>query len=259
MNNIYELAANCEKQNQAAALCIITSTKGSTPRKAGAKMLVYENGQIAGTIGGGALEQEIITVALSAIESGRTVLYDQALAAGPNMACGGAVQIYVEPIGQRFELFIFGAGHIGSKLAQQATALNFAVTLIDERKELFAESTANNYKAIAENYNTAFEKLKFTNRTFIASTSHLHEYDRDIVAYCAKQAHAYLGMIGSKRKIATARKIYLEQKILSDAEMDQIDWPMGVAIECQTPDEIVISILAKLIDVRGKLTKAADA
>lgn len=171
------------------------------------------------------------------------------------MCCGGVLQVYIEPVGKRFSLYIFGAGHIGACLAIEASKLGFTVTLIDERPEMFKGVSIEGINQINKNHREAFDELVFNNQTFVASISHLHEYDREIVAHCARQPHAYLGMIGSQRKIAKARQVFLDLKLLTNEEMEAIDWPMGIPIECQSPEEIVISILAKLIDVRGKMMK----
>jgi xanthine dehydrogenase accessory factor len=256
MASIYKKLVECEESGREAALCIITETNGSTPRKAGSKMLVYANGSIYGSIGGGNLEHKVISDALHVIESGKPQHFNHNLTNDHEMSCGGNVQIYIEPLGKKFRLHIFGAGHIGSGLAVQAKKLGFTVTLIDERPEVFSSAPPDeNIAQIRKNHKEAFEELIFDDRTFIASISHLHAYDREIVAHCALQPHAYLGMIGSQRKIAKARQIFLEQNLLTNEEMDAIDWPMGIPIECQTPEEIIISILAKLIDVRGKIMK----
>lgn len=218
-------------------------------------MLVFLDGSIEGTIGGGNLENQVIKDALQVMAQGTPTLFDHKLSLDHGMGCGGEVQVFIEPIGQSYQLFVFGAGHIGATLARQAHNLGFRVTLIDERTEIMQEVKLEGVTKINKNYNDAFKELLFNKRTFITSMSHLHGYDRDIVAYCAHQPHAYLGMIGSARKIATARKFFTENNLLTNEEMDAIDWPMGLPIKCQTPDEIVISILAKLIDVRGKLMK----
>lgn len=255
MESIYKKIAECEQSGTQAALCIITQTKGSTPRKQGSKMLVYADGSVFGSIGGGNLEHKVIQDALIVLKEGKAKLFDHNLTSDHDMGCGGTVQVYLEPIGNKFRLYIFGAGHIGAGLALQAHRLGFSVSLIDERPEIFNSVQSDGINCINKNHKIAFGELLFDDRTFVTSISHLHEYDREIVAYCVRQPHAYIGMIGSKRKIATARQIFTEQNLLTEPEMNAIDWPMGIPIECQTPEEIVISILAKLIDVRGKMIK----
>ncbi len=253
MKSIYKTLAECEAENKNAALCIIISTKGSTPRKAGSKMLVYEDGSIFGSVGGGALEMQVIEDAKKIIKSGIPQVFNHNLTTDHKMSCGGTAQIYIEALSKHFKLFVFGGGHIGNRLAKMANSFNFNVTLIDERAEVLEHFDDDSIKLVNLNYKDAFPVLDFDENCFIASVSHLHGYDRDIVAHCAKVPHTYLGMIGSKRKIDTARKMFIENNLLTEQEMSKIDWPMGVPISCQTPDEIVISIMAKLIDVRGKL------
>ncbi|MCF8371463.1 MAG: XdhC family protein [Bacteroidales bacterium] len=255
MESIYQKIAECEQSGKETALCIITQTKGSTPRKQGSKMLVYTDGSVFGSIGGGNLEHKVIQDALGVLKEGKAKLFDHNLTSDHDMSCGGTVQVYIEPIGRKFRLHIFGAGHIGAGLAIQASRLGFTVTLIDERPEVLGSNHSDGIARINKNHKLAFEELAYDDHTFITSISHLHEYDREIVAHCARQPHAYLGMIGSQRKIAKARQIFTEQNLLTETEMNAIDWPMGIPIECQTPEEIVISILAKLIDVRGKMMK----
>jgi xanthine dehydrogenase accessory factor len=218
-------------------------------------MLVYLNGSVFGSIGGGNIEHKVIQDAILILQNGKPQLFDHSLIEDHNMGCGGTVQVYIEPIGRKFRLYIFGAGHIGAGLAVQAQRLGFSITLIDERPEVFVSPPLDGIPRINKNHKLAFDELIFDDRTFITSISHLHEYDRDIVAHCARQPHAYLGMIGSKRKIETARQFFSEKNLLTEKEMNDIDWPLGIPIECQTPEEIVISILAKLIDVRGKMMK----
>ena len=253
MESLYQKLADSERENKAAALCIIISTTGSTPRKPGSKMIVYNDGSIYGSVGGGNLELQVINDAQTVMVNGQPELFNHSLLSDHSMSCGGTAQIYIEPLSQLYNLFIFGAGHIGSRLAKMAVKFNFNVTLIDERTDVLNLFDDDSVKLINKNYADAFAELDFDTNCFIASVSHLHGYDRDIVAHCSHVPHAYLGMIGSTRKIATAKQMFRDNNTLTEQEMDAVDWPMGISISCQTPDEIVISIIAKLIDVRGKI------
>lgn len=252
--DIYQKITELKSQNIDMALCTVIASKGSTPRKAGSKMIVTCNGDIFGTIGGGLTEQKTKEAALEVIKQNKPVVFSFALNEKNDMLCGGLMDIFIEPVETKMRLYIFGAGHIGQKLAPLAYQLGFDVTVIDEREGIFEGFDQSiNITHVNKNYKVFFSDMVFDNKTFIAAISHLHDYDRDIIAYCAKQKFAYLGMIGSKRKIAKSKELYLANNILSEDEMAVIDWPMGVEISCQTPDEIAVSILAKLIDVRGKI------
>ncbi|MCH8318066.1 MAG: XdhC family protein, partial [Bacteroidetes bacterium] len=241
--------------DQKAALCTVVNTKGSTPRKQGAKMLVMEDGKIFGTIGGGTLEQKVIENAIEVIKKKRAATFTHALVHDHGMCCGGTVEIFIEPIMNRKKLYIFGAGHIGKSLGKFAKELDFNVSLIDERDDVFNGWDVRGYNVIHKKHKRAFKELTFDENAFITVITHNHAYDREIIAHCNKQPHAYLGMIGSLRKVEIAKKTFRAGKILTEKEMKDIDWPMGVAIDVQTPEEIAISILAKLIDVRSKMNK----
>lgn len=275
MQSIYQSIAEIENSTQKAVLCVITHTKGSVPRKAGSKMLVLEDGKIIGTIGGGSLEKKVIEDALEVLKIQKPSTFTHALVQDHGMCCGGTVEIYIEPIVNKKKLYIFGGGHIGKALTQFAQQLNFMVTVIDERLEIIKElqiassvpspkgevqpvhrsnsiGGGEGLKTINLYHHSAFQELKFDEQTFVCVITHNHAYDREIVAYCAKQPHLYLGMIGSKRKVEVAKKLFREGNILTEEEMNQIDWPMGIPIKAQTPEEIAVAILAKLIDVRNQ-------
>ena len=256
MVEIYQKIADVSNNGREAAVCTIINTKGSTPRKQGAKMLVYESGSIEGTIGGGALENQVIIDALEIIKSREPSIFTHSLLNEHGMCCGGKVDIYIEPVVKKLNLIIFGAGHIGKSLAKLASHLDFSITLVDERADMTEDLEKEGYNLITKNYRRAFPDLSFSESTFITVVTHDHADDRNIVAYCAKQPHAYLGMIGSIRKVEMAKKIFLAGDILTEKEMISIDWPMGIDIKVQTPQEIAVSILAKLIDVRSTIKVA---
>ena len=245
--------AELEKSGDEAAICTIVNTTGSTPRKVGAKMLVYGDGSIYGTIGGGTLEMKVMKDALSAMRSGKSKIFEHALVQDHGMCCGGSVDVFIEPLVKKKKLYIFGAGHIGKALAKFACDLDFAVTVIDERKGSFNKWESNGVALVQGKHRSAIKNVDFDENTFIAVVTHKHSYDREIVALCAKQPHAYLGMIGSDRKVAMAKKVYTAAGSPSKKQIADIDWPMGLDIKVETPEEIAISILAKMIDVRAKL------
>ena len=254
MDSIYKKINEAEEANLNIVLATIISAKGSTPRKAGAKMIIYENGNTFGTIGGGALEKKTIENAPHILKTRTPEALSFKLDTDLNMGCGGCIDVFLEPIIGKINLLIFGAVHIGTVLAEMAIKLNFAVTLIDEREGIFDKINTQNYSIIHCPYEEAIQKAKTNNASFITIMTHAHNTDQLITGAFAKKDFAYLGMIGSVKKIAKFKKYYTEHKILTQQQMDKIDWPMGISISCQTPEEIAVSILAKLIDVRGKQT-----
>jgi len=253
MQSIFEKISEIENSTQLAVLCTVVNTKGSTPQKAGAKMIVCDSGKIFGTIGGGSLEKKVIENALTVIQKKKPAIFSHALVHDHGMCCGGTVEIFIEPIVNKKKLYIFGAGHIGKALAKFSSELDFGVTLVDERDDAFDNLKIKGCSLINKKHKRATKELDFDKNTFVCVITHNHAYDREIVSYCAKQPHAYLGMIGSERKVEVAKKTFKAGNILSLKEMKNIDWPMGVNIKVQSPEEIAIAILAKLIDVRSRL------
>lgn len=249
MSSIYEKIIEAINSRQVCALCTIVKTEGSTPRKAGSKMLVYSDSRIEGSIGGGALESECIKNALTILKSNKSQLFVHQLEKDHQMSCGGFVEIFIEPLNVQKKLYIFGGGHVGKALSEFAHKLNFQVTVIDSRKEIIDSYTNQNIETLTTDIKSAFEILPFDEHVFICTATHEHTGDREVIMNALTKKHCYLGMIGSVRKVAKTKQILLE-KGFSDIEINTIDMPMGIAIKCETPEEIAISILAKIIDVR---------
>lgn len=249
MKSIYEKIAEAGQEN--IAFCTIINTKGSTPRKVGAKMIVYENGKIFGTIGGGELEKDVIKNALNVINECTPKMYKHDLLHQHNMCCGGTVEIFIEPIMKKKRLYIFGAGHTGQALATYASNLGFMVVLIDSRKEYIDECILPDVSKLNLPYQQALQALPFDENTMICIMTHSHPIDRDILLYCLKKPYIYLGMIGSRRKVEMTKKMFLENLGIFPEELERVDMPMGIDIGAEGPEEIALSIMAKLISVKN--------
>ncbi len=214
-------------------------------------MIVFEEGTIEGTIGGGSLELKVMEDALKIIAQNfpQKFIYD--LGDDLSMHCGGVAEVYIEPIVPDLNLYIFGAGHVGKALAKYAGDFGFHVTFIDNRKEMTDNLNLHQINLIEEDYINAAHKLQFYNNDFIVIVTPKHAFDEAVLAICAKKTFAYLGMIGSKTKVALARKRLMEEKILTHHELEKVNMPIGIQFNAQTPEEIAISILAKLIDTKN--------
>jgi xanthine dehydrogenase accessory factor len=251
MQRIFEKAEEISQGQQPAALCIVIDTQGSTPRKQGAKMIVYADGSIYGSIGGGSIEYEVAEMAVKQIALGKPAKVSFNLGMDLGMHCGGNMEVYIEPLNKLQKLFIFGAGHIGKSLAGFARELGFSVTLFDPREGIFQDDAFTGFKILNQDYFQAIEEATFDNNTYVVIVTPKHVFDEDILAAVARKPHAYIGMIGSIRKVDLLKKRFLEQKILLQEELDNVDMPIGLKFKAETPQEIAISILAKLIDIRN--------
>lgn len=215
-------------------------------------MIVYENGKIDGTIGGGALEKLVIEQAQDVLKNNTSKIVIHNLVKDLAMCCGGTVELFIEPIMNKKKLYIFGLGHIGKALSKFAVDLDFNVTVIDDRYDAFDNFDVPDCTIIKDHHATAIEKSVFDEHTFVVILTHDHQYDREILALTSKKQHQYIGMIGSERKVEIAKKNMIAFNIMDAEEIKEIDMPIGLDIEAITPQEIAISILAKLIDVRNK-------
>ena len=251
MKTIYQEIANIENSNKPAALCIVTSTQGSSPRKAGSKMIVFEDGTIIGTIGGGSIEKEVIDEAQKVIKNKTPFYREYKLKDDVGMNCGGGMEVYIEPISQQEKLIVFGAGHISRTLSKFAVELGFRITVVDERPNIMNDVCFDNCEKLNINFDEAVEKIAFDDNTYIVILTHKHLNDAEVLKLVCKRKHIYLGMIGSKVKVAEIKKDFINKKILSEEEFNLIDTPIGIKLAANTPQEIAVCIVAKLIDVRN--------
>ena len=255
-NDIWEKIQEIRSTRKKAVLCIVVQARGSTPRKEGAKLLVTEDGEFIGTVGGGNLEYQVIERAKELLKGGGPQLISFNLKNDLQMACGGQVNVYLEPILPPFQLIIFGGGHVGQALARFTREFDFDTVVVDPRKEVLNSwKLKENIKFVHNDYIQAIESLKLDTRTFVCSMTYGHEYDLQIAARCLKEDLAYLGVLASRNKARKFATALVEDYGYSHEQVAKIDMPMGLDMQCETPDEIAISILAKLIDVKNKLSQ----
>jgi xanthine dehydrogenase accessory factor len=237
----------------AGVLCTVVGADGSTPRDLGASMWVRPDGSIAGTIGGGPLEYAVIGKALAALKSSAGPILHKAVLreaeSGGEAVCGGDVVILMEPLGKEAEVVVFGAGHVGKALARMASAAGFRVCVWDEREE-FANPEAIPWgKVVACPLGEVQERgLALHGSSYVVVVTRGHALDSEVVRWLEGRAMAYLGLIGSRKKIAATREKLLGQGV-SQGHLDRIFQPVGLPIGAETPEEIAVSVLAEIIAV----------
>jgi len=251
---IIEELLRCLDQNIPAALVTVTTASGSTPSRPGAKMLVYEDGSILGTVGGGALEARLIEEARRAIKKGEPFYASYSLnnddAADLGMVCGGEVSAFIDCFVTGPELVIVGAGHISQHLARMAKMLNFRVTVIDDREDYACEERFPEAdQLVAADIADTLDNFKITGNTYLAILSRGHKYDQVALEKVAGSDAAYIGMIGSRTKIKTVFD-NLKQKGFTDSDLEKVHAPIGLDLGGKTPAEIALSIAAEIVKVR---------
>lgn len=253
MELIYHKILEVLKSGQTTAICTVVATRGSSPLKAGAKMIVWENGKIFGTIGGGSIEQATIEDAIRVIKKRTPELIKHDLKVQHEMCCGGSMEIYIEPLMPAKKLFMFGGGHVGKAVVKHALDLDFEITVIDSREDIFNDWPFPGYKTVIGDYPKVLPTLPYDDSTFIVIATPDHPTDNEVLAFCIRKPHRYLGMIGSKNKVATMRKNLISGGIATEEELDKVDMPIGEEIHAVTADEIAISIVAGLIRAKNNV------
>jgi xanthine dehydrogenase accessory factor len=251
--SIYRALSNLEEQNGAGALCTVISSQGSTPRHTGSKMLVYPDGSIVGTVGGGELENRVIAEARQAIQDGRPrrLEYNMAdPARGDPGVCGGQVEIYVEPLQPKPLLVVVGSGHVGRAVAHLAHWLGFRVAVTDDRSEFCTPQAVPDADEFYPVPMAELPKhLSITPWTYLVLTTRGVNVDVQGLPALLDAPAAYIGVIGSQRRWATARKQLLQQGV-PEAMLARVRSPIGLELNAETPEEIAVSIMAEIIMLR---------
>jgi len=253
MLEIYQELVKVIAKGERAVLATIISSQGSTPRKAGAKMLIKEDGTFVGTVGGGGTEHQLRSKVTEVMKSGQPqiVHFDLSGRDGAlQMICGGQMDVFLEPILPPETLYLFGAGHTSQSTATIGKMLGFRVVVIDPRPEYNnSERFPEADSLIVEEYDSAFSKLSVDENSYIVIYTTGHVIDEKCLQFAAGTKAKYIGMIGSKKK-AKEVKERLIQKGVEPQQLDRSHSPIGLEISAETPDEIAISILAEVISVR---------
>lgn len=256
MSSMFERIAALTKGGASAVVVTVVRTSGSTPRSAGAKMLVHPDGTIEGTIGGGRIEHEMIALAEEVLHAGAPRLVERQLTAELGMCCGGSVAVFLEPLIAAPPLLIFGAGHVGMALCAAASQAHFAVHVIDERASMITGDRFADATALHDLYDDA--DLPFAPNAFVLVATHDHALDQQLLEKALRRQHRWVGVIGSRRKAELTRQ-RLAHKGFDEALIRSVRCPIGLAIGAETPQEIAVSVLAELIAVRRGATIAPSA
>ena len=236
-------------------LATVIESAGSTPQKPGAKLVVVEDGSLRGTVGGGAIEHQIIQAALALLQSPEpTRVMETHLTHELGMCCGGRMKVFLEKHGAPARLTVFGAGHVAKEVAALAHRVGFRVTVVDARPEWAnAERFPGCEVRLADPADVARE-LPGGADCYFCITTHDHPLDQAVVEALLSKPSAYLGVIGSRRK-AERFRMRLQAAGAQPAEIERLRSPMGVQIGALTPEEIAVSIVAELISLRRKDTQ----
>jgi xanthine dehydrogenase accessory factor len=159
-------------------------------------------------------------------------------------------QILAEPLIGKPRLVVFGGGHVGGRVADAAAFAGWRVTVVDDRAE-FADPARHPAAeaTVACDYHDLPPTLRIDADTYVVVATRGHQHDAVVVEQLARLDTRYLGMLGSRRKVALTWKL-LEEQGISRARLDEIHAPVGLSIGADTPEEIAISVVAELVATR---------
>lgn len=243
----------------------IVETKGSTPGKTGAMMLMKKDGSRIGTVGGGLVEAETEKLCRKTFETKeKTHTYDFVLnnhqKDALDMGCGGNASIQIDYIDASnpgsfiddFRLadtaYIFGGGHVAYALEPVLRHIDFKTVVIDDREE-YANPQRYPDAAktiVCEDFDHAFDEIEPDENSYIIIVTRGHGGDLEVLRNAIKQPSAYIGMIGSRRKNRLLYDKLMEEGV-TEQQLASVHAPIGIDIGAETPEEIAISIAAQIV------------
>lgn len=277
----FALKETVEKEGE-AVLATVTESRGSVPRKTGARMIVGREGRIFGTIGGGLLEYQAEQTAKTVIQKKESCFGDCDLsgtqAAEEGMICGGTLRVHYQYLGkgmpdlektmeklrQEYEcalksgkVYIFGGGHVSQALVPVLASVGFRCVVLEDREEFLQKELFPGAWEVRRVCNDRIsETVKIREEDYVCILTRGHKDDMIIQAQVLQTKASYIGVIGSRRKAAAVAAALKEKYHISSEELKRVHTPIGLPIGAETPAEIAVSIAAELIRCRaGQLDK----
>ena len=249
--DIYEEIVRLKKLGRISALATIVDSRGSSPQKQGAKMLVRDDGTIMGTLGGGCIEADVAAYARMAMQDGqpRTVPFELTEKEG-GLVCGGTLTVYIEPVFADPRMVVLGAGHVGKALAKLARFAGFQVTVADDRAQ-FAnrDNIPDAHELVVSEFPDVFSSIPVNRGTYLVVATRGHNHDFEAVQAALRTNAGYIGLLGSRRKkgilINTLKAAGFPQE-----DIQRVIIPVGLPIGSVSPEEIAVSIMAQIIQHR---------
>lgn len=243
------------------AVATLIGRQGSVPRDFGAKMIVAETGEALFSIGGGAFEALVIEDAREALREGRGLEREYRFTEeGENalgMVCGGSARVLIEIVHPPVPLLVFGGGHVGREMAHQGARLGFEVTVVEDRpRYLEASRYPPGVRLVRADRDFSGLLPDVPRGAFVAILTRCHRTDLAALRHSVGRGAAYVGLIGSRRKVATVLERARELGAPAEA-LEEVRGPIGLPIAAETPEEIAVSVAAEMIAVRHGLR--ADA
>ncbi len=258
MDFLFKRISQLHEENRTFCIVTVVSSTGETPRKAGARGIVFPDGSIEGTVGGGSIEVLAIETAQQVLKDGKPLLQEYPLSkVKDGMLCGGAMTLYYEPVLPARRAIIFGGGHVGRAIAQVAAIAGWTVIVVDHRAEVLDPVQFPQHASLIHSeYHEYIQSHPFTAHDWIIIVTHKHSFDQQVLEAVLPLDVAYIGMMGSKRKVTKVLQELLNNGV-TKKQLERVRTPIGLNIGKETPGEIAVSIVAEMMAVRENITQIA--
>ncbi len=228
------------------AMATVLERHGSAPSTPGQKMWVGADRSCIGSVGGGAVEREVMAALLEMATSDEPAYAIKTFKLGAElgMCCGGRVVALLEPIEALVPCLVVGGGHVATALAPMLARVGFAVTVVDEREDWGSPGRIPGITTVVGEYDDVGRELD-PSGAFIVMT-HDHGLDQRAIEWALGRGFAFVGGVGSRAKAQRTRD-RLSAKGFSEADVARIQMPLGVPIGARLPEELAVSIAGALI------------
>src|SRR4051812_25739086 len=246
--DVFDELVRLRREGVPCALATVVRTSGSTPRKSAARMVVLADGTVLGTVGGGRIEKEVIDATVALLAEGnaaRPKMLRYHLTHELAMCCGGEMEVFVEPLVPEPPLVVCGGGHVARALVPLARSVGFAPYVVEDLEELGTPERFPDAVALVDIFDLRdWKDVPLDERTYAIVVTRDHAQDQALLEGLIEKDLAYLGMIGSRRKVEMFKQ-RLQAKGVDPSRFERLHAPIGLDIGAQTPEEIAVAIVAE--------------
>lgn len=260
MFDYLDKARSLQKSGQPFALATVVRAERPTSAKAGAKAIITADGTLAGWVGGSCAQPTVIREALKALDDGQPRFlrltppeklgkdaHAQAGIIEVALTCisGGTLEVYIEPYLPQPQLIVIGHLPIAEALAALGKGLNYSVTVLglDATPSRFPQADL-----VLDRLD--FSQIRLTTQTYVVVATH-GNYDEEALGWALDAGVAYVALVASPKR-AEAVLQYLRETGMAEARLVRLKCPAGLDIGASTPEEIALSILAEIVQLRRR-------
>jgi xanthine dehydrogenase accessory factor len=236
-------------------VAVATVIRSAGAPAVGDKLLVRPDGSRLGSLGGGPLEEAVGRACHTALNERPRVAVDT-LSYGVDgdrrereRGEQDDIEVMIEVVERPATLLIVGAGHVGQSIAEVAARAGFSVVVLDDRESFADPARFPTAEVICGDYVEELRRYVIDGNTYIVLVSRGHKQDEQGLREVVTSRAAYVGMIGSQRRVSTVLTHLAREGYPRDA-LERVHTPIGLDIGAETPDEIAVSVVAELIAVR---------